>query len=90
MGRYPDLMEHLGHVGLQVLLHVRRLIQIGLYPPRVSVVACRRSPYPSPADPADLIQHHIPAERLHYVVIGSQTEGILGHILAAGRRHHDK
>ena len=90
MGRDPDLMEHLGHIGLQVLLHVRRLIQIWLYPPHASVVAGSSSPYPSPADPAYLIQHHIPAERLHYVVIGSQTERVLGHILAAGSRYHNE
>ena len=83
-------MEHLCHVGLQVLLHVRRLIQIWLYPPHASVVTGRSSPYPSPADPADLIQHHVPAERLHYVVIGSQTERVLGHILAAGSRYHNE
>ena len=83
-------MEHLGHIGLQVLLHVRRLIQIWLTrrtPPWSPAAAARTLP---PADPAYLIQHHVPAERLHYVVIGSQTERVLGHILAAGSRYHNE
>ena len=46
--------------------------------------------YPTATDSVDLIQNNIPVEGLHNIIISSEPERVLCHILAAGRRHHDE
>ena len=89
MCRDPDLMQHLGHIRLQILFHVVLLVEIRLYPFHFRMYIARRF-RPSAADSADLVQDHVAVERFHDIIIRSEAERILCHILTAGRRHHDK
>ena len=89
MGRNSDLMQHLGHIRLKILFHIGLFIKIRLNLLQIRMYRTRRF-YPTATDSVDLIQNNVPVEWLHNIVIGSEPERILRHILAAGRCHHDE
>ena len=89
MGRNSDFMQHLGHIRLEILFYIGLFIKIRLDLLHIRMYRTCRF-YPTATDSVDLIQNNIPVEGLHNIIIGSEPEGVLCHILAAGRRHHDE
>ena len=82
-------MQHLGHIRLEILFYIGLFIKIRLYLLHIRMYRTCRF-YPTATDSVDLIQNNIPVEGLHNIIISSEPERVLCHILTAGRRHHDK